>query len=181
MFFGLKSAPITFQRMINHLISDTLGKSVYAYVDDILICGKDIASHLTNLEAVLKILRTACLKAKLIKCEFLKAQIYFLGHRFDDSGIHTMDDKISALKNFPQPKSVENERSFIGLCGYYRRFIDGFSKIVSPLTTLLKKDIPFHWDALQEKAFQELKEALIHAPALAFPDYTLIYTNAYAL
>ncbi len=173
MPFGFKSAPIAFQRMINYLFSDKLGKGVCAYLDDLLICGKDIAGHLTNLEAMLKTLRTASLKANLTKCEFLKAQISFLGHKLDGSDIHTMDDKVSAIKHFPQPKSIENIMSLIGLCGYYHSFIDGFSKIASPLTSLLKKDVLFHWDALQEKTFQELKEALTNAPVLTFPNYTL--------
>ncbi len=104
MPFGLKSTPITFQRMINHLFSGTLGKGVYAYLDDLLIFGKDIDSHLTNLETVLRTLQEAGRKAKLAKCEFLKAHISFLGHKGDGDGIHTMDDKVSAIKNFPRPK-----------------------------------------------------------------------------
>ncbi len=184
MPFGLKSALITFQRMIHHLFSGTLGKGVYAYLDDLLICGKDIDSHLTNLETVLRTLQEAGLKAKLAKCEFLKAQISFLGHKIDGDGIHIMDDKISAIKNFPRPKTVENVRSFVGLCGYYRSFIESFSKIASPLTHLLRKDVSFHWDSLQEKAFQDLKVVLTNVPVLAFPDYGLpfiLYTDASSL
>ncbi len=98
--------------MINHLFSGTLGKGVYAYLDDLLVCGKDIDSHLTNLETVLRTLQEAGLKAKLAKCELLKAQISFLGHKVDSDGIHTMDDKITAIKNFPRPKTAENVRSF---------------------------------------------------------------------
>ncbi len=174
MPFGLKSAPITFQMMINHLFSGTLGKGVYAYLDDLLICGKDIHSHLTNLETVLRTLQEAGLKAKLAKCEFVKSQISFLGHKVDGDGIHTMDDKISAIKSFPSSKTVENVRSFVGLCGYYRSFIDSFSKMASPLTHL-RKHVSFHWDYLQEKAFQDLKVALTNAPVLAFPDQSSIY------
>ncbi len=95
-----------------------------------------------------------------------------------------MDDKISAIKNIPRPKTVENVRSFVGLCGYYRSFIDSFSKTASPLTHLLKKDVSFHWDSLQEKAFQDLKVAQTNAPVLAFPDYShpfILYTDASSL
>ncbi len=120
--------------MINHFFSGTLEKGVYAYLDDLLICGKDIHNHLTNLETVLRTLQEAGLKAKLAKC----------GHKVDGDGIHTMDDKISAIKNFPRPKTVENVRSYVGLCGYYRSFIDSFSKMASPLTHLLRKDVSFH-------------------------------------
>ncbi len=170
--------------MINNLFSGTLGKGVYAYLDDLLVCGKDIHSHPTNLETVLHTLQEAGLKAKLAKCEFLKVQISFLGHKIDGNGIHTMDDKISAIKNFPRPKTVENVWSFVGLCGYYRSFIDSFSKMVSPLTHLLRKDVSFHWDFFQKKAFQDLKIALMNAPVLAFLDYSLpfiFYTDALAL
>ncbi len=170
MPFGLMSAPITFQRMMNHLFSGTHGKGVYAYLDDLLICGKDIQSHLTNLETVLHTLQKTGLKAKLTKCEFLKAQISFLGHKVGGDCIHTMDDKISAIKNFPRPKTVENVRSFVRLCVYYRSFIDSFSKMAYPLTHLLRKDVSFHWDSLQEKAFEDFKVALTYAPVLAFPD-----------
>ncbi len=127
MPFGLITAPITFQRMINTLFSDLIGKGVYTYLDDLIICSKDGDSHLAKLEAVLLKLREAGLKAKLTKCEFLKSRITFLGHILDGDGIHTMDDKISAIKIFPQPQNVENVRSFLGLCGYYRPFIRGFA------------------------------------------------------
>ncbi len=160
-----------------------LGKNVYAYLDDLIICSKNGDIHLAELEAVLLKLKEAGLKAKLIKCEFLMAKITFLGHTLDANGIHTMDDKISAIKKFPQPRTVENILSFIGLCGYYRPFIDGFAKRASPLTKLLKKEIPFHWKATQEKNFTDLNSALINAPCLAFPDYKvpfIMYTDASA-
>ncbi len=97
-----------------------------------------------------------------------------------------MDDKISAIKNFPQLQNVENVRSFLGLCGYnyYRPFIRGSARIASPLTHLLRKEVSFHWNAPQEKSFNDLKSALINAPALAFPDYSVtfsLYTDASAL
>ncbi len=93
MPFGLKYAPITFQRMINTLFADMLGKHVYAYLDDLIICSKNGDTHLADLEAVLLKLKEAGLKAKLTKCEFLKAKITFLCHTVDTNGIHTMDDK----------------------------------------------------------------------------------------
>ncbi len=95
-----------------------------------------------------------------------------------------MDDKISAIKDFPQPPNVEKVRSFLGLCGCFRPFIRGFSRIASPLTQLLRKEVPFHWNAPQDKSFNDLKSALINAPALAFPDYSVpfsLYTDASAL
>ncbi len=184
MLFGFKSAPVTFQMMINTLFSDILGNGVYAYLDDFLVCGKDAKSHLANLETVLLKLREVGLRVKLDKCEFLKSKICFLGYKVDGVGIYTMDDKTSPIKNFPRPKSVENARSFIGLCGYYGLFINGIAKLAPPLTQLLKKEVPLHWNALQERSFNDLKVALINAPVLAFPDYKLsfvIYKDASAV
>ena len=184
MPFGLKSAPLTFQRMINTLFADMLGNSVYAYLDDIIIASKSVESHLQTLRSVLQRLHEAGLRVKLSKCEFLKSRITFLGHVVDSEGIHTMDDKVSAVKNFPQPRTIENVRSFLGLAGYYRPFIKDFAKIASPLNQLLKKDVSFHWSAAQERSFQDLKTALTQAPVLAFPDFSLpfeLYTDSSSL
>ncbi len=132
-----------------------IGKEVYAYLDDLIICSKDGDSHLTKLEAVPLKLREAGLKVKLTKCEFLKPKITFLGHTVDGDG--TMDDKISAIKNFPQPQTAENVRSFLGLSSYYRPFIKGFARLASTLKQLSKKEVPFHWNASQHKSFTDLK------------------------
>ncbi len=99
----------------------------------------------------------------------------------DEEGIHTGDDKITAVANFPQPKTVENVRSFLGLAGYYRPFIKSFAARASPLTKLLKKSEPFHWGSEQDNSFKDLKCALTHAPVLTFPNFKdpfLIYTDA---
>ncbi len=171
MPFRLKSAPISFQRMINTLFSDMLGNHAFAYLNDVIICNKDPESHFATLEAVLLKLKKAGLKAKVTKCEFLKAKISFLGHMVNENGIHNMGDKIMAVKNFPQPQDVEKVRSFLGLCGYYSCFVKNFAALASPLTQLMKKDIPFHWNAAQAKSFEALRQALTNAPVLAFPGY----------
>ncbi len=95
----------------------------------------------------------------------------------DGHGIHTMGDKIKTVKNFPQPQDVEKVRSFIGLCGYYRCFVKNFPALSSPLTQLLKKALPFHWNAAQTKSFEALKQALTNASALAFPDYSATFIS----
>ncbi len=120
-----------------------LGKDVYACLADLIICSKNGDHHVPILEAVLLNLKETGLKAKLIKCEFLKAKITFSGQTVDGNGIHTMDDKMSVIKKFPQSRTVENVRSFIVLCGYYKPFIDGTANIASHLTQLLKKKIAF--------------------------------------
>ena len=172
MPFGLKGAPLTFQRMINTLFGDMLGSEVHAYLDDLIICSKDANGHFQALEKVLLKLREAGLKAKLSKCEFLKSKIQFLGHMVDSEGIHTLPDKVSAVREFPRPENADHVRSFLGLAGYYRSFVKGFSTLAAPLNLLLKKEAPFHWHAQQEESFKVLKEALTNAPVLIFPDYS---------
>ncbi len=166
MPFGLKNAPLNFQKIMNTLFSDTLRKQVFIYLDDILVCSQDSESHFAALEAVFKQPKDAGLKVKLTKRKFLKEKVSFLEHTIDGEGTHTMDNKVLATKNFPQPKSIDNVRSFLGLARYYRSFIKNFAAIASPLTWLLKKDVFFHWDATQEKSFQELKLALTHVLVL---------------
>ncbi len=107
---------------------------------------------------------------------FLKSRIEFLGHLVDGDGIHTVDSKITTVKNFPTPKSVENVRSFLGLAGYYGAFVKNFASIASPLTRLLKKDVPFLWNDAQQQSFNTLKNALTSAPIIAFPEYSLPFT-----
>ncbi len=99
-------------------------------------------------------LKETGLKAKVTKCEFLKAKISFLGHMVDDHGIHTMGDKIMAVKSFPQPQDVEKVPYFLGLCGCYRYFVKNFAALASSLTQLVRKDIPIHWNAVKQKALK---------------------------
>ncbi len=168
MPFGLKTTPMTFQRMITMLLGDLKGKNISAYLDDSII-ALPAADSLDSLEVVLNHhLHTAGLKVKLSKCEFLKNRIRFLGHEVDSSRIHTQADKIQAISNFPVPTTVDNVHSFLGLAGYYRAFIRNFSKIAFPLNQLLRKGSTFHWDAPQQKSFEELKHVLTTAPVLQF-------------
>ncbi len=109
----------------------------------LIVVSKDLDSHLKKLSLVFQKLTQPSLKVKLTRCEFLKSCIEFLGHLVDGAGIHTLDSKITAIKNFPTLKSVENVRSFQGLAGYNIAFFKNFASIASPLTRLLKKDVPF--------------------------------------
>ncbi len=148
---GLRNALLTFQRMVNTLFSGVIGKGSFVYLDDLIIVSKDLDSHLQQFSLVFQKLTQAGLRAKLTKCEFLKLRIEFLGHLVDGDGIHTVDSKIAAVLKFPTPKSVENVRPFLGLAGYYRVFVKTFASIASPLTHLLKKDVPFLWNDTQQQ------------------------------
>ncbi len=152
---GLRNAPLTFQKMVNSLFLGFIGNGVFSYLDDLIIISKDLDLH--KLDLVFTKLEEACLKAKLSECDFLKSRIEFLGHVVDGEGIHTIDSKINTVKHFPTPQNVENVSSFIGLAGYYRGFVRNFASIASPLTRLLKKDVPFICHDAQRQAFESLK------------------------
>ena len=172
MPFGLKSSPVTFVRLINTVFHGLLGKILHAYMDDLIIYGNSIQDHLENLRLVLSRLRDANLKIKLSKCRFLQSKCVFLGHEVSEHGIKVTQDKVAAVLKFSQPKTVKNLRSFLGLSGFYRRYIKDYSVIASPLTNLLKQNAKFEWSEEQEKAFQTLKKAITEAPILVFPDFS---------
>ena len=176
MAMGLRNSPLTFTRLMNSVLAGLMGNSVFCYLDDVIIASKTVHEHLDTLSEVLSRFAKAGLKLKLSKCSFLKRQISFLGHRVDREGIHALDDKIRAVCQFPTPTHVDQIRSFLGLAGFYRQFIKGFSQIAQPLTALLKKNVPFSWSKDQETAFLSLKNALCHAPVLAFPDFERDFT-----
>ena len=173
---GLRNSPLTCQRLINSIFQGLIGDGLFVYLDDLILVSQDLDSHFAKLSLVLQKFADAGLKLNLPKCKFLRARIQFLGHVVDKDGIHTTPDKVKAVQNFPVPKTVNNVRSFLGLAGYYRAFIQDFAAIASPLTRLLKKNIPFQWNEAQQRSFETLKTALTNAPILAFPDYSLPFT-----
>ncbi|MEL6462700.1 MAG: RNase H-like domain-containing protein, partial [Cyanobacteria bacterium J06621_15] len=172
MPFGLKSSPVTFVRLISEVFKGLLGKIVYAYIDDLIVIGNSIEEHLHNLSLVLERLEEANLKIKISKCNFLKNTCTFLGHELSECGVRVTEDKVEAIQKFKQPKNLKNLRSFLGLSGFYRRYIKDYARIAAPLTDLLKKDVKFEWKNEQESAFRKLKSALTTAPVLAFPDFS---------
>lgn len=181
MAMGLRNSPLTFTRLMNSVLAGLLGHSVFCYLDDVILATKDVPTHLDTLSQVLSCFAKAGLTLKLEKCTFLRSQIKFLGHRVDRDGIHTLDDKVRAVTNFPTPSNADQIRSFIGLAGFYRQFIKDFSKIAQPLTVMLKKDAPFTWNETQQTAFDTLKRALSTAPVLAFPNFQkdfILFTDA---
>lgn len=165
--FGLCNAPATFQRFIQNTLAGLLDKGVVAYLDDILIYSETAEEHEVLLRQVLTRLQENRLYAKPEKCEFFKKQIGFLGHMLSPTGVSTEPQKISAVREWGVPTSVTDVRAFLGLAGYYRRFVDKFAELSAPLTDLLKNDTDFVWDSQAQASFDQLKQALTSAPVLA--------------
>jgi len=171
MPFGLTNAPSTFMRLMNEVLRAFIGRFVVVYFDDILIYSRSLEEHLEHLRAVFTALRDARLFGNLGKCTFCPDRVSFLGYVVTPQGIEVDKAKIEAIESWPQPKTVTQVRSFLGLAGFYRRFVRDFSTIAAPLNELTKKDVPFVWGTAQEDAFMVLKDKLTHAPLLQLPDF----------
>lgn len=172
MPFGLRNAPSTFQRLMNIVLSGLQGTHCYTYLDDIVAFNHDLLSHCQNLRNIFHKLREHNLKLQPDKCEFFRREAQYLGHIISDKGVMPDPKKVLCVTNFPVPKSPRDIKSFLGLVGYYRRFIENFSHITKALTSLLKKDATFQWGCEQQKAFDELKNKITSAPILQYPDFT---------
>ncbi|KAJ0588955.1 putative nucleotidyltransferase, Ribonuclease H [Helianthus annuus] len=172
MPFGLTNVPAVFMDLMNRVCKPYLDKFVIVFIDDILIYSKTKDEHEHHLRAILELLKKEKLYAKFSKCEFWLREVQFLGHVVNGDGIHVDPTKIEAIKNWETPKTPTEIRQFLGLAGYYRRFIEDFSKIAQPLTSLTQKDKNFDWGDKQEKAFQLLKDKLCDAPILSLPEGT---------
>ncbi|GAU50224.1 hypothetical protein TSUD_141520 [Trifolium subterraneum] len=170
MPFGLTNAPTVFMDYMNRIFQPYLDKFVVIFIDDILIYSKDPQEHAEHLRIVLNILREKQLYAKFSKCEFWLSEVKFLGHVISQGGVYVDPSKVEAALNWERPRNVSEVRSFLGLAGYYRRFILGFSEIALPLTRLTRKGAAFVWDELCENSFNLLKEKLTSAPVLVIPD-----------
>ncbi|GJR34642.1 putative reverse transcriptase domain-containing protein [Tanacetum coccineum] len=170
MPFGLTNAPAIFIDLMNRVCRPYLDKFVIVFIDDILIYSKTQEEHVEHLRLVLELLKKEKLYAKFSKCEFWLREVQFLGHVINGNGIHVDPSKIEAVKNWKAPRTPTEVRSFLGLAGYYCRFIENFSKIAKSLTILTQKSKTFDWGKEQELAFQTLKDKLCNAPVLALPD-----------
>ncbi|KAM2869733.1 hypothetical protein FF1_017608 [Malus domestica] len=170
MPFGLTNAPAAFMRLMNKVFQQYLDKFVIVFIDDILVYSKSKADHIRHLNLVLKKLREHQLYVKFSKCQFWLTEVAFFGHVVSARGIQVDPQKIAAVENWEQPRTVTEVRSFLGLAGYYRRFVQDFSMIALPLTKLTRKDVKFEWDENCERSFQQLKYCLTHAPILVLPD-----------
>ena len=170
--FGLKTAPATFQRMMNVVLSGLTGTRCFVFLDDIVIYAKSLAEHDVKIRQVFDRLRENNLKLKPDKCEFLRREVSYLGHVISEHGVLPDKTKTRVIENFPVPRNAKQLKSFLGLMSYYRRFIPRFSTIASPLHQLLKLDVPYEWTDAQERAFRSLQSRLISPPILRYPDYT---------
>ena len=171
MPFGLKNAPSTFQRLMNTVLSGLQGTRCLVYLDDIVIFADSLENHNKKLIEIFTRLKEYNLKLKPSKCEFLRKEVIYLGHKISETGAQPDESKLDAVRSFPRPKTARDIKSFLGLAGYYRRFIQDFSKKALPLTSLLKKDASFQWTDQQEQAFGILKDCLTEQPILQFPDF----------
>ena len=181
MPFGLTSALATFMDLMNRVFRPYVNQFVVVFIDAILVYSKDAQEHEQHLKIVLQKLREKKLYAKLSKCEFWLNEVSFLGHIVSAEGIKVDPTKIEAVVNWKPPRNVIEVRSFLGLVGYYRRFVRGFFVVASPLAKLLRKGIKFEWTDKCQNSFEQLKGMLVEAPVLTQPtsgkEYTL-YSDA---
>jgi hypothetical protein len=175
MSFGLTNAPAYFMYLMNSVFMTELDKFVVVFIDDILVHSKNKEEHAEHLRIVLQRLRDHKLYAKFSKCEFWLDSVKFLGHTISNEGISVDPSKVQEVMDWKPPMSVHQVRSFLGLAGYYRRFVPDFSRIAKPMTELLKKGVKFVWDEKWENAFQTLKQYLTSGLVLAQPDNSKPY------
>ena len=177
--FGLAQAPAYFQLLMNKVLHGL--DFAMTYLDDIIIFSKNELQHLEHLETVFSRLREAGVKMKQSKCDFFKKEIHYLGHLISTEGISPLPNKLDCIQHMPVPKNAKEIKQFLGLTGYYRKFVPRFADISRPLTTLTKKDKKFKWTPACQKSFDLLKETLCGEPILKYADtnkpYTL-YTDA---
>ncbi|KAL0831975.1 hypothetical protein ABMA28_001475 [Loxostege sticticalis] len=171
MPFGLKNAPSTFQRLMNNILRDLLYDTCIVYLDDILIYSVSLQDHIKKLKRVFDRLREHNFKVQLDKSEFLRKEVIYLGHTLTQEGLKPNEDKIKAIKKFPIPATQKEIKSFLGLVGYYRKFIPDFAKMTKPMTKCLKKNAKVTHTPEFIDSFNKSKDILCNAPVLQYPDF----------
>lgn len=171
MPFGLRNAPATFQRLMDQVLTGLQGTELFVYMDDIVVHASSLKEHDVKMKKLLSRLESANLKLQPDKCEFLHHEVTYLGHIIGENGVRPDPKKLAAVRNFPTPKNLKNIRQFLGLAGYYRRFIADFSRTASPLSNMLKKGAAFKWTRDAQHAFETLRESLCKEPILQYPDF----------
>ena len=184
MPFGLTNAPATFQRLMECVLAGLTSSECLIYLDDIIVFGKSFKEHLDRLEAVFQCLKKAGLKLKPSKCHFARKEVQYLGHIVAADGVKPNPSKTEAVSSYPVPRNVHELRQFLGLTNYYRRFVEGYSKIAEPLHQLTRKTSKgYQWTTSCQEAFEELKRRLVTPPILAYPDFPhefILHTDASA-
>lgn len=169
--FGLRNAPATFQRAMQLLLGGVLWRHVLVYIDDVVIFSRTLDEHLVHLADVLERLRRARVSLKLSKCRFAVAEVEYLGHLVSANGIRPAARHVDAVRQLTPPRDAGELRVFLGLAGYYRRFIKGFSLVAQPLHDLLKDGVAFTWSQQHRDAWTHLRDALLAEPVLAHPRF----------
>lgn len=169
MPFGLKNAPSTFQRLMDSVLRGI--SNAMTYLDDVIIFSTSLQEHINTCQEVFERFRAHNLKIQLDKSEFLQKTVKFLGHTLTDEGIKPNNDKIEAVKKFPLPKTQKEIKSFLGLVGYYRKFIQDFAKLTKPMTSCLKKNAKVIHNKEFLECFDKCKQLLVNAPILQYPDF----------
>jgi len=172
MAFGLTNAPSTFQALMNEVLGPFLRQFVLVFFDDILIYSRTWVEHLSHIRRVLALLREHSLFLKKSKCYFAEHSVVYPDHIISSMGVSMDPSKVDAVQAWPQPRSVKALRGFLGLTGYYRRFINNYGTIAAPLTALLKREA-FLWSPAATEAFLALKAALTSGPTLQLPDFAV--------
>jgi len=170
MVMGLCNSAQTWQRLLMKVLSDMVFESAVVYLDDVLLIGRDFPEHYQHLEKLFQRFREANLRMNGKKCSFVKTEVKYIGHILSKDGIRIDPSKADAIKSWPRPKTHKHVKSLLGMANYHKRFINRYSQRAAPLRNLLSKNVPFTWGEDQEKAFQDLKQALISPPILRFPD-----------
>ena len=181
MPFGMKNAPSVFQRAMEQVLGDRIGRGVLVFVDDILVYTADVDEHEQLLRWVLQRLVETQYYANPDKCEFFQRQVSFLGHIISEQGVAVQAHKVKAVREWPAPTTKKQVKAFLGLTGYYRKFIPSYSQVALPLTELTKESVSFVWGPTQQRAFDALQDALTRADVLAHPDPSrqyLLHTDA---
>ncbi len=173
MPFGLKNAPVFFQRVMDQVFERI--NFLKCYIDDVLVHNKRLLQHLAHLEDLFKRLHEVNMKIHLKKCEFDVTSLVYIGHRILPNGIMARWAKIVTILEMPNPIDVHTLRSFIGLCNYYTIYVQDFITIVHPLYALLKKDVAWSWNGDVQEAFDTLKEKLSEFPILRRPDFSKVF------
>ena len=179
--FGLCNAPATFSRLMDRVLAGLHWETCLFYLDDIIVFSSTWEEHLARLREVFERLRHAKLKLGATKCTFAAKEVSYLGHRVTEEGLLPDPSLLAAIRDIPPPKTATEVRSFLGLAGYYRRYVKGFAAIAAPLHALTRKDALFHWSEDCQAAFDQLKARLTTSPITAFPDFSQafrLYTDA---